>query len=1132
MIEIDLLGGFRARWDGTEIRRLPRRAVGDLWIYLLVHHDVPLLVPQLAAAFWPDVPDDKARGNLRRHLYFLTSALPAEDPAAPWLLRDRQIVQWNPAAPFTLDLVRFENALRRGRHAADDDPHAAIGHLESACLLYRGDLVPEDGAAWLAPHRDRMRAQWVHGLELLARLQASTGDLTGAANVAETLCSAAPRSATAHALTMWVHAAAGRPDRALASWEGFRARQEADGVPGTNDEVADLAAAIRESSDLSPWHPARRLQRPLGLPAAPGTPGDARPAGNVPLPADAFIGRGPEIADITRLLSVSRLVTLVGLGGAGKSRLAVETARRVGDQYRDGVWWVDMAAIADPELADRTIGMALGVQPAPGRSPRDAIANRLREREALIILDNCEHLVAACADAAAWLVQASDRVAVLSTSRERLGAMGEVVWPVPALAVPGEEMAVPETLLEHDAVRLFVARVREAWPEFQPTPERLRAAARIVRMVEGIPLAIELAAARVGVLDVGDIADRLDRGLSILTRTGHAHAERHRSLDAAIAWGHDLLSEAERMVLRRVAVFVGGFTLPAAQSVCGDRLDPRLPHIPGHIDIDEVVGRLVDKSFLTDGTARGQGRRYRLPEVVRVFAVARLAEADETATVRRAHAEHFVAWVEEVAPHLTQADADAWMDRLDREHGNLRAVAAWVAEAEAWGSGIRLASAIWRFWHIRGHVGPERVWLEAVLDHTPPRVPDVTLARASHGAGILAYDQGDHATARRQWERSLDAWKRVGNREMMALMLSNLGIAAMVQGHFSEAEDLAQQALAIRLTLEKSNAVALAYGLLADIATRKGDHATAYSRQLESHAILEAVDASDVRMFNVLRGLGRVALALGNYADSERFIAQWLERSRASRNKRETAASLSLLGMLHSETGRFDEATGCFREAVAILRDIDSPDELARVFHNMGELARVQGHTVMARTYIARSLDMKEALGDAWNIMFSRVALAEIAADGEDPAAARDAVVAALEAARGFGARSLVARALRIVARVKIAGGELGDAAAALRECVLESRAMGERRSVAAAMTVAATLAAARGDHLSAERFAAAAAGMRAALGAAATAAEASAEAEVGATAAPQAGRVPEAPVPGADAADPWAAADDALDWL
>ncbi|MCE7938294.1 MAG: hypothetical protein DYG90_06880, partial [Chloroflexi bacterium CFX6] len=1007
MIEIDLLGGFRARWDGTEIRRLPRRAVGDMWVYLLVHHDVPLLVPQLAAAFWPDVPDDKARGNLRRHLYFLTSTLPAEDPAAPWLLRDRQVVQWNPAAPFTLDLVRFENALRRGRHAADDDHHAAIEHLESARWLYRGDLVPEGEAAWLAPHRDRMRAQWVHGLELLARLKASTGDLTGAADVAETLCSAAPRSATAHALTMWVHAAAGRPDRALALWEGIRAGQEADGVPGPSDEIAALAAAIRDSGDLSPWHPARRLQQPFGLSAAPGAPGDARPAGNVPLPADAFIGRGPEIADITRLLSVSRLVTLVGLGGAGKSRLAVETARRVADQYRDGVWWVDMAAIADPALADRTIGLALGVQPGPGRSPRDAIANRLREREALIILDNCEHLVEACADAAAWLVQASDGVAVLSTSRERLGAMGEVAWPVPALSVPGEEMAVPETLLEHDAVRLFVARVREAWPEFQATPERLRAAARIVRMVEGIPLAIELAAARVGVLDVGDIAGRLDRGLSILARTGYAHAERHRSLDTAIAWGHDLLSEAERMVLRRVAVFVGGFTPPAAQSVCVDRLDPRLPHIPGHIDIDEIVDRLADKSFLTDGTARGQGRRYRLPEVVRVFSLARLAEADETAAVRRAHAEHFVAWVEDVAPHLMQADADAWMDRLDREHGNLRAVAAWVTETETWGSGIRLASAIWRFWHIRGHVGPERVWLDRVLDVHHGDAPVERLARAYHGAGILAYDQGDHAAAGRHWRMSLDRWNQLGSREMAAPLLFNLGLLAMVQGRFGEAEGFAEQALAIRLDDDKPDAVALVYGLLADIATRQGDHATAYARLRESYAILEAADASDVRMFNVLRGLGRVALALGNYADSERYMTEWLERGRASRNKRETAASLSLLGMLHSETGRFGEAAGCFREAVAILRDIDSPDELARVFHNMGELARVQGQTAMARTYIARSLDMKEALGDAWNIMFSRVALAEIAADGEDPAAARDAVVAALEAARGFGARSL-----------------------------------------------------------------------------------------------------------------------------
>ncbi len=1095
MIDIDLLGGFRARWDGTEIRRLPRRVVGDLWVYLLLHHDVPLLVPQVAAAFWPDIPDAKARGNLRRYLYFLTAELPDEDPAAPWLLRDRQVVQWNPAAPFTLDAAGFENAVRRGRHAADNgDSDAAVAHLQAARSLYRGDLIPENDAAWLAPHRDRLRAQWVQGLGLLARLLAAEGDLAGTVEVADSLCAAAPRDAAGIAVAMWALAAGGHPDAALARWQRYAADLREQGLPGPGDDLGALANAIREAGDLSPWHPARAL-RPGIRPAGDlGAAGDTRPTGNVPLPADAFIGREPEIADITRLLSVSRLVTLVGLGGAGKSRLAVETARRVAGQYRDGVWWVDMAAIADPELVDRTIGLALGVQPGPNRSPRDAIAARLRERETLIILDNCEHVVAACGEAVAWLVEAGTRVAVLSTSRERLGAMGEVVWPVPALSVPGEEMAAPEALLDHDAVRLFVARVREAWPEFMDTPERLRAAARIVRMVEGIPLGIELAAARVGVLEVADVAARMERGFSFLARAGRGHAERHRSLDRAIAWGHDLLSEPEQVALRRVAVFVGGFTGPAAQAVCGDRLDPGVPRIPGHLDVEEVIGRLADKSFLSDATARGQGRRYRLPEVVRLFALARLAEAGEDGAVRRAHAEHFVAWAEEVAPHLTQTDADAWMDRLDREHGNLRAVSAWVADMGEWNLGLRLAAAIWRFWHIRGHVGPERVWLDRVLHAVGGAASVETLARACHGAGVLAYDQGDHAAASVHWERSLEQWKQLGNLEMAAPLLFNLGLLATVQGRFAEAEDLAQQALAIRLTHDKPDAVALAYGLLADIATRRGDHATAYARLEQSRDALERLGSQDVRMFNVLRGLGRVALALGNYADSERHLTRWLESSRASRNKRETAAALSLFGMLHTEMGRYDEAAGCFREAVAILRDIDSPDELARVFHNMGELSRVQGESTMARTYLSRSLSMKETLGDAWNAVFSRIALAEVAVDAGDAATACEEVIAARQAAREYTARSLVARSQRVLARTQIAGGDLDAATDSLRESLAECRAMGERRSVAAGLTVAASLAAARGDAAAAARRVAAAMALRNEIGAAATGAEAAAE--------------------------------------
>ena len=456
---------------------------------------------------------------------------------------------------------------------------------------------------------------------------------------------------------------------------------------------------------------------------------------NLPAALTSLVGRRRELATLTDLLSHVRLLTLTGPGGVGKTRLALAVAQATAAALGGGAWWIELAAASDSASVGELVAGALGVDPLPAMPVEEAVAAYLADAPALLVLDNCEHVAEACAALSVTLLRACPELTVLATSRQTLGVPGEQVWPVAGLPLDGGG---------DDAVGLFLERARNHAPSLSVDERRRAAIAQICARLDGLPLAIELAAARAAVLAPEEMAQRLAAGSRFLRRRAPGAPERHQSLEAALEWSHRLLTAREQAVFRRLSIFLGRFSLPAAETVA----------VGPDVARDEVLDALhalVDQS-LVEADERGGESSYRLLEVVRQFGCERLVESDELERVRAAHAEHCVVLAEQAHAGFAGADQRQWLDRLESAHENLRAALAW-AMAEVPATGARLAALLWPFWYRRGHYDDGRAWLEQAV-----RTPDLDPAvRASvlTGAGVLAYLQCDYTIAIERLEAAL-----------------------------------------------------------------------------------------------------------------------------------------------------------------------------------------------------------------------------------------------------------------------------------------------------------------------------------------------------------------------------------------
>jgi predicted ATPase/DNA-binding winged helix-turn-helix (wHTH) protein len=589
---------------------------------------------------------------------------------------------------------------------------------------------------------------------------------------------------------------------------------------------------------------------------------------NLPYQLTSFVGREQEIAQLEELVAANRLVTLTGAGGSGKTRLAMEVASRLVDAFSDGVWLVELASLSDPRLVPQAVAQAFDVKEQATRPLTETLGDYLASKKLLLVLDNAEHLLEACVQLVAEIVRRGPDIAVLVTSRERLGMTGELTYRVPSLTVPGaSETAMPETVSSYEGVRLFVERAKLVRPHFSLERENASFVAFICARLDGMPLAIELAAPRLRSMSVEELSQRLDQRFALLSDGSRSALPRHRTLQSTIDWSYDLLREREKLLLQRLSVFAGGWTLAAAEEVCaGDGIE--------HRDILDLLTSLADKSLLVPEQEDAQ-TRYRLLETVRQYARDRLEDAGGSAALRLRHRDCYLALAEEADPKLRGPEQAEWLRRLEEEHENLRAGLEWgLAEAGSKG-GLRLCGALQRFWWTRGHFTEGREWCTRVLCKAGAEERTRERAYVLNGAGVLSHYQGDYPAARAFHEESLAIRRELGDRFGIASSLNNLGNPALNPSDYPASRAVLEESLAIRRELGDRFGLAASLGNLGNVVLNQGDYPAAKVLLEESLAIRrELGDRYGIALS--LSNLGNVVLNQGDIPAARALLEESL----------------------------------------------------------------------------------------------------------------------------------------------------------------------------------------------------------------------------------------------------------------
>jgi len=666
---------------------------------------------------------------------------------------------------------------------------------------------------------------------------------------------------------------------------------------------------------------------------------------------------------------MTRLLTLTGVGGSGKTRLALEVARDLVDAYPDGAWLVALAPLSEVPLVPKAVAEALKVPERPAESLSDTLSEVLRDRQLLLILDNCEHLLEASTRLVDKLLDSCPRLRILATSREGLGVEGEIRWVVPPLSVPEPQGTTlsSEELEAYESVRLFVERARKRDSTFSLGPQDAQTVAEICLMLEGIPLAIELAAARVGTLSIEQISARLGDSLELLTRGGRLAVPRHRTLKGALDWSFELLSEDEKELFGRLSVFAGGWTLEASEAVgVGEGVEES--------EVLDALSGLVDKSMVVARERQESGVRYRLPEPIRQYAREKLEEGDEAEEVRRRHAAFYLALAEEAEPSLRGPEDAMRLERLEREHDNLRAALSWALEGGEAELGLRLAGALWRFWEKHGHYREGRRWLEKALGKDGG-ASGAARAKALEGFGWLGYGTGETDRAAVAAAVGLELSDEAGlGGAVTADLLRLLGWMAWTKGDYERAKGLLEESLALSRHADDRFGVADALLMLGSTVGSMGDRKR--DKQLQGEAVA------------LCRELG--------YSST-------------------LAVSLFSMGYGLLMDGDYERGEALIEEAAVLYRERGYKGGLQFAVDNLGWAALLQGDHQRARSSYRESLTLCKELGDKMVASESLDGLACIsAAEGE-----------AEQAARLFGAAEALFEAV---------GGQHEPGEAALRE--------------------------------------------------------------------------------------------------
>ncbi|MGE5222450.1 MAG: AfsR/SARP family transcriptional regulator [Omnitrophica WOR_2 bacterium] len=934
-LELCLLGPLVAVLDGKPITTFESNKVRALLAYLAAEANQPQRREKLAELLWPDWSQQSALNNLRSALVYLRTNIGDRQAQPPFLLISRDSLQFNRNSDCRMDVSEFERLLAGANRSEIIQTESSLSNLQSAVDLYRGPFLegfslPDSTAfeEWRRVAREQYQRQMLQALSLLADYHEQMGRYKQALQYSYRQLEIEPWLEEAHQQLMRLLALIGRRSEALAQYEACRQtlKDELDIEPGF--ETTRLYEYIREGK-LESLTADRRIS-PVSL--SPSTPSSGagvppRAVHNLPQPVTRFFGREHEIAAIKERLEVERLLTLTGAPGVGKTRLALRIAEQSLADFKDGVWFTDLSPLADPELVARQVAARLGLHENPGRPVLEILAAFLNERQILLVLDNCEHLLAACARLADSLLQACPILKILASSREPLGVEGEAVFYVPSLPFPqpGQPVSL-ESLRDYASIRLFIDRARLILPSYQVTAQSASALAAICQHLDGIPLAIELAAARMGLLTTEQLAGRLKDVFRLLTGGSRTALPRHQTLRATLDWSYKLLDDKECQLLQRLAVFAGGWDLAAAEGVCaGEGIEEG--------EILDLLASLVNKSLVVADRAPGSPARYRMLETIRQYAREKLRDAGESVRQHTRHRDYFLVFAETNKGQLWLKDRSDWFRKFEAEHENFRLALEWsmtdLTDVEA---GIRLILALDHFW-VYSHYQEAADWFEKGLVLCQGH-PDISLPLYALFLGVGAYRMAFNSpqTAYVWGKQAVEVSRRLGPDGVVRLVKSLLCLAWIIMWDLDDVKEA-----------------------LAPFA-----EAEALFQELDPDQYPEELYWSTKGELVFYKS--EILNKQGQYEDAKTYARESI-RIQEQLGRTNIIWELIFLGEAHVNLGEYDQARARYLEALQLADEIvDNRKPL--VLRNLGMVDFLQGNLVRALEYCREGLRLAAEIPD------------------------------------------------------------------------------------------------------------------------------------------------------------------------
>ena len=928
-VRVRLLGGFSV---SVGSRTIPddewhlRKAAGLVKLLALapghrMHRE------QATEVLWLDSGRKAAANNLRRVLHAARRTLDPDAGSRYLSSKDEQLV----LCPDDLwtDVAAFEEATAAAHRAKEPATYRA------AIDLYAGELLPEDRyEEWTESRRQELKRLYLSLLVESAALYEERGEYERGIEVLRKAVEKEHTLEEAHAGLMRLYALVGREGEAMAQYEQLRATlsREFGAEPSTRTRRLRGEIAAGTASITPHTSPSR------------DEPSDAGKH-NLPVPRTSLVGREHEMVELKRELAMTRLLTLTGAGGSGKTRLALAVARDLVGAYPDGVWWTELAPLAEADLVVGAVAGALGLQEQPGVPLGDTLTKTLREKRALLVLDNCEHVIDTIASLIDDLLNVCPALRILTTSREPLSVMGEFVRRVSPLSVPPTDRPPAALeLLRYDAVRLFVVRARLRLPDFDLTSRNATAVAEVCRRLEGIPLAVELAAARVGTLPVDEVCRRLRDSLGLLSGGPRTAPYRQSTMRATLDWSYGLLSEEEKHLLRLLSVFAGGWTLDAAEAI-GSGGGIR------EASVLEFLSGLTEKSLVMANTTGELAPRYRMLEPIRQYVREKLGDAGETQDARRLHAAFFQKLAEEAELKLQGPEEAEWMGRLASEHDNLSAALSWSLGGGDPTLGIRLTGALPDYWVARGHVSEGMRWMEEALIVVDDAAEPAARAATLNAAGFFWAEKGDFQRAESCLAEAVAIRRVLGDPLRLSDTLANLGWLADSRGDHRRAIALFEESLETARVSNQPRARAGALNGLGWTAANSGDFDRARRLWEESAAVNRDVGYRS-GMGMAFINIGLLEVSLGNLDWATTVLEEALALGRRLGNKDVVQGSLHYLGLAETLGGDPNRGRALLVDALNLAaeagRDPDTVENLEGLALAAGELGQ---HTRAARLW-------------------------------------------------------------------------------------------------------------------------------------------------------------------------------------